>query len=160
PGLLPEALRVRAELSPLRAARPRAAAHEPRAPTGLAQDDRIATARGCRRSPGGARARRPLLVGRQPERPRPGGDVSARPDVSIVGGTVHVEPAGIWGKASALTWSFPLRAEKPALEPHAIFFASNVAFRRDVFEGFPFPDAPGTARRACVLLARRLREHG
>ena len=83
-----------------------------------------------------------------------------RPDVAVVGGTVYVEPVGVWGKAFALTWFFPLRAEKPALEPHAIFFASNVAFRRDVFERFPFPDAPGTARRACVLLAQRLREHG
>ena len=83
-----------------------------------------------------------------------------RPDVAVVGGTVYVEPVGVWGKAFALMWFFPLRAEKPALEPHAIFFASNVAFRRDVFERFPFPDAPGTARHACVLLAQRLREHG
>jgi glycosyl transferase family 2 len=82
------------------------------------------------------------------------------PDVQVVGGNAYVEPSGIWGKTFALAWFFPLRADRPALEPRANFFANNVAFRREVFERFPFPDAPGTARGACLRLASTLHAHG
>ena len=81
-------------------------------------------------------------------------------DVKVVGGNAYIEPAGIWGKTFALAWFFPLRAHEPALVRRETFFANNVAFRREVFERFPFPEAPGTARGACVRLGWSLRDHG
>jgi glycosyltransferase involved in cell wall biosynthesis len=84
----------------------------------------------------------------------------ADPDVQVVGGNAYIEPRGIWGKTFALAWFFPVRSDDDRLEPATSFFANNVAFRRATFVRFPFPEAAGTSRGSCVLLARTLRAHG
>jgi glycosyl transferase family 2 len=84
----------------------------------------------------------------------------ADPDVQVVGGNAYVEPDGIWGKTFALAWFFPFRADEDRLEPATSFFANNVAFRRATFARFPFPEAAGSSRGSCVLLAETLRANG
>ena len=83
----------------------------------------------------------------------------ADPSVSVVGGGAYVVPDGLLGKAFALFWFFPLRDESDELAPSESFFANNVAFRREIFEKQPFPDAL-LYRGQCSLLAARLRELG
>lgn len=84
----------------------------------------------------------------------------ADPAVQIVGGNSYIEPAGIYSKAFALFWFFPLRAADGDIYEHRGFMANNVAFRRATLERFPFPALEGTSRGACDLLADTLRGEG
>jgi glycosyl transferase family 2 len=80
--------------------------------------------------------------------------------IDVVGGNSYVDPSGLWGKTFALAWFFPLRSEEDTLRPATSFFANNVAFRRTTFARFPFPEAAGSSRGSCGLLAQALRSRG
>jgi len=85
----------------------------------------------------------------------------ADPAVAVVAGNSYVEPTGLWGKAFGLAWYFPARVEDDnRLTVTDKFLANNVAFRRDVFEAFPFPEDRERYRSQCVTLAETLRAHG
>lgn len=77
-----------------------------------------------------------------------------RDDVGVVCGNTYVDPEGLYAKAFALFWFFPLRRPDGRLVPASQFFANNVAFRRSVFR--PFPPSR-QFRGQCVALARTLR---
>lgn len=79
-------------------------------------------------------------------------------DIRVVAGHTYLDPLGLFGRAFALGWFFPLRTDTPALRAGGRrFFANNVAFRRDVIQAHPFPEmADGMTRGACVHLAATL----
>lgn len=85
----------------------------------------------------------------------------ADPEVEVVAGHAYIEPEGLWAKAFALAWIFPLRADAASsIRPTTGFFANNVAFRREAARAYPFPSLAGSARGACTVLASRLVENG
>ena len=80
--------------------------------------------------------------------------------VGVVAGNSYLEPIGLYGKTFALAWFFPLRATEAQVRPAAKFFANNVAFRRRVFDQFPFPPLDEASRGSCWRLAHILVENG
>ncbi len=82
------------------------------------------------------------------------------PAVEVATGAVHLEGEGLYADAVAMFWFFAPRREGGGVEETRHFFANNVAFRRELFERFPFPSLAGTNRGACRRLAATLREHG
>jgi glycosyltransferase involved in cell wall biosynthesis len=82
------------------------------------------------------------------------------PAVDIVVGSAYIDPSGLVGKTFALTWFFPLRSGDGPLKPVHGFFANNLAQRRAFYLDHPFPDLVGTARGACVVLARQFGQSG
>lgn len=82
------------------------------------------------------------------------------PSVSVVGSNVYVDLDGFLSRVLAVTWYFPLRAERPGLVAASSFFANSVAFRRGTFMEFRFDPDRRTSRGACSALARRLHAAG
>jgi hypothetical protein len=81
-------------------------------------------------------------------------------EVGVVCGNAYIDPSSTFAKAFALAWFFPLRSEDGPVYPTQEFFANNLAFRREILEGFPFPSMPeGMTRGACVALGRSLEEN-
>lgn len=80
------------------------------------------------------------------------------PKVEVVGGNAFIEPENLYAKAFALGWFFPLKAREARLEPARHFFANNVAFRKEIFLRFPFPEEPRSTRGSCSRLARTLND--
>lgn len=81
--------------------------------------------------------------------------------VAVVGGIQYIDsPASVYSKTVALTWLFPLRAEDKKLVAMDSFWASNVAFRKEIFTRFPFPEHTDMARGGCALLATKLLQNG
>ena len=83
----------------------------------------------------------------------------ADPALSIVCGNTYIEPEGLYAKAFAAFWFFPLRSEDATLRETHAFFANNVAFRRDLFLRNRFPDLP-LLRGQCAVLSDGLRRGG
>ncbi len=81
------------------------------------------------------------------------------PAVQVVCGGTYISLEGLYSKAVALFWFFPLREEGDGLCQTDQFFANNIAFRREVFESNPFPCLP-QYRGQCVALAGQLKERG
>jgi hypothetical protein len=81
------------------------------------------------------------------------------PEIEVVCGNTYIEPRGLYWKAFALFWFFPLRRDGGGLERTGRFFANNVAFRRAVFLEHRFPDVP-LVRGQCAILADALAEGG
>jgi hypothetical protein len=81
------------------------------------------------------------------------------PAVSVVCGSTYVVLDGLYERAVALFWLFPLRTEEDRLEATKSFYANNVAFRREVIAANPFPRLP-TFRGQCRMLSQTLRERG
>ena len=82
------------------------------------------------------------------------------PEVQVVHGNVYIDMQGLYSKAFALFWFFPLRAEEDGLYQTTYSApANNVAFRRATFEAFEYPSRP-TFRGQCGVLSRSLRDHG
>jgi glycosyltransferase involved in cell wall biosynthesis len=77
------------------------------------------------------------------------------PEVEVACGNTYIEPRGVYNKAFAAFWFFPLRSRSPGLEPSTSFFANNVVFRRDLFLSYRFPDI-SLVRGQCAELARAL----
>jgi hypothetical protein len=80
-------------------------------------------------------------------------------NVGVVAGNSYIEPVGLYGKAFALGWFFPLRSTERVVRPAVRFFANNAAFRRDILQRFPFPELEGTSRGSCWRLSTILREN-
>ena len=81
------------------------------------------------------------------------------PGVDVVCGGTFVSLDSLYGKAFALFWFFPLRRDGQGLRKVRHFFANNVAFRREVFARYPFPELE-QSRGQCVALAEMLVEKG
>jgi len=77
------------------------------------------------------------------------------PNVEVVSGGTFISLDGLYEKAFALFWFFPLRRSAPTLREARNFFANNVAFRRQVFARHPFPELV-QSRGQCVALAETL----
>jgi hypothetical protein len=71
------------------------------------------------------------------------------PEVQVAGGNTYLSPEGLYGKAFALFWFFPMRVEGNGLRRTNGFWANNVAFRREFLESF--------RSRSCRPSASRLR---
>jgi hypothetical protein len=84
------------------------------------------------------------------------------PGVRIVAGHTYTDPAGIYGKAFALTWLYDLRYTEPRLEPIDFIWTNNFAVRRETFLEFRFPlmDDIGSARGGCYIMSCNMREAG
>ncbi len=82
------------------------------------------------------------------------------PAIQVVSGHTDIEPHGILAKTIALAWFFPLRTVPEDAGAGADFLASNVAFRRTLFERYPFPQESGTSRGACRNLVELLDREG
>jgi glycosyltransferase involved in cell wall biosynthesis len=61
--------------------------------------------------------------------------------IGVVAGNTYIDPIGLYARACALFWFFPPRCRENGLRPTNYFFLNNVAFRRDIFARFPFPEA-------------------
>lgn len=82
------------------------------------------------------------------------------PAIELVAGNTYIEPEGLIGKVFALVWFFPLRSEDGPVCPTRAFFANNLAVRRGVHVGHPFPEIEGTSRGSCLVLAKQLAAAG
>ena len=80
------------------------------------------------------------------------------PKVEVVGGNAFIEPVNLYAKAFALGWFFPLKAKEACLEPARHFFANNVAFKKEIFLRFPFPEELRSTRGSCSRLAKILND--
>lgn len=80
-------------------------------------------------------------------------------DVNVIAGSSYIEPNDLYSKAFALGWFFPLRNNEVLVhDQRQKLWGNNVAFRKDVFMRFPFPEMPqGATRGAGILLAEQLR---
>jgi glycosyltransferase involved in cell wall biosynthesis len=74
----------------------------------------------------------------------------------VVAGHAYIAPGGIYHKAFALFWFFPLRLERGARPSAPVLFGNNLAFRRETFARFPFVTDGPTSRGACLDLIARL----
>ncbi|MGR3319941.1 MAG: glycosyltransferase [Candidatus Anammoxibacter sp.] len=80
--------------------------------------------------------------------------------VQVVGGNSYISIHNLWAKTFAMTWFFPLRSTEVRFYKRQQFFANNVAFRKEIFDKYPFPAIDGTDRGSCVRLAQILDNHG
>ncbi len=80
----------------------------------------------------------------------------ADPRVELASGHTYIAPRGAVARTFALSWFFPLRATTDETREGTDFFANNVAFRKSLFERYPFPQQFGTFRGACRNLAELL----
>jgi hypothetical protein len=80
-------------------------------------------------------------------------------NVDVVAGETYVTLAGWYSRAFALFWFFPLRDPSTQLETASFFHANNVAFRRDVFRRYCFPELD-TYRAQCSVLGKTLKQAG
>lgn len=62
------------------------------------------------------------------------------PVICVVSGNTYIDRDGLYARAFALFWYFPPRCREEGLRPTNYFFPNNVAFRRDIFARFPFPE--------------------
>lgn len=76
--------------------------------------------------------------------------------VQLIGGNTYVDATGLYSKAVALTWFFPLRETGTTIGTADRFFANNFAARRALLVAHPFPIDEGAARGACLALSRSL----
>jgi hypothetical protein len=59
----------------------------------------------------------------------------------IVAGATSVERRGLYSTAMALGWIFPMPPPDQSLRRAPLFYANNVAFRRELIEAMRFPEA-------------------
>jgi hypothetical protein len=81
------------------------------------------------------------------------------PNVGIVGGEAFHATETLYDKLFAAFWEFAPRRASRGLYRHKMFYANNVAVRRDLFLANPFPDADAF-RGQCSQLAKALRSSG
>jgi hypothetical protein len=82
------------------------------------------------------------------------------PGVQAVTGCTYIETPDLVSRVFALTWFFPLRSRPGPVVETRSFFANNLAFRRSLYERYPFPRLRGTSRGACIALAEQFVEEG
>jgi len=61
------------------------------------------------------------------------------PRICVVTGNTYVDRHGLYARAFALFWFYPVRCREDGLLASNVIFPSNVAFRREIFARFPFP---------------------
>ena len=81
------------------------------------------------------------------------------PDVGVVGGEAYHATETLYDKLFAAFWEFAPRRASRGLYRHKMFYANNVAVRRDIFLANPFPDAD-SFRGQCTQLAKALQSRG
>lgn len=86
-------------------------------------------------------------------------DAFADPQVCVVAGETYIEYHNFYSRAFALFWFFHLRNPAQDLRQSNFFHANNVAFRRETFKRFPFPEIPAY-RGQCSVLGRTLLANG
>jgi hypothetical protein len=79
--------------------------------------------------------------------------------VSVVLGNTYMDTRSLYAKCVALFWIFDARCTEPALHRTHRLVSNSIAFRRAVFERFPFPQRP-TFRGQCSELAGILGDQG
>jgi hypothetical protein len=78
------------------------------------------------------------------------------PHINVVGGNTYLDSNNLYDKAFALFWCFPLKSDTADhVCEEKIFFANNVAFRRNIFEAYQFPNLP-QFRGQCMVLSNNL----
>ena len=78
-------------------------------------------------------------------------------DAQIVAGATSVERSGLYSTAMALGWIFPMPPEDRSIGQARIFYANNVAFRREMMAVMRFPRAD-QYRVQVGVVQRRLAE--
>jgi len=73
----------------------------------------------------------------------------------VVTGQTYVGLESLYSRSAALFWVFPLRRDERGLIKIKHAYANNAAFRRDLFQRHPYPDAE-MHRGNCRLLSREL----
>jgi len=81
------------------------------------------------------------------------------PNVGFVGGETYHSTETLYHKLFAAFWEFPPRRSSRDLYRHKMFYANNVAVRRDIFLANPYPDADAF-RGQCSQLTKALRSQG
>jgi len=81
------------------------------------------------------------------------------PNVGIVGGETYHATETLYDKLFAAFWEFAPRQSSRGLYHHRMFYANNVAVRRDIFLANPFPNA-NSFRGQCAQLAKTMRSRG
>ena len=82
------------------------------------------------------------------------------PDVQVVCGNTYMSTDGLYGKAFALFWFFPLRyKEDDLVRSDQYLWGNNVAFRRSIFSEFGYPQLP-SFRGQSVALKETLKQNG
>lgn len=79
--------------------------------------------------------------------------------ISVVVGATHLDHARTYDMAVALFWIFHPSQPAGTLRPTKRLVSNNIAFRRKVFERFPFPHRP-THRGQCTELGLQLMATG
>lgn len=80
-------------------------------------------------------------------------------NAKIVAGSTSVERTGLYSKAMALGWIFPLPPDEKGLRGSSLFYANNVAFRREMIAKMRFPET-AQYRVQIGTVHRRLAEEG
>lgn len=85
-------------------------------------------------------------------------------DTLVSCGRAYIEPIGVYNKAFALFWFFPVRqihtANTTDWRHTHHFFANNIAFRKCIAIDHPFPADDASSRGACLELADSLQQAG
>ena len=81
------------------------------------------------------------------------------PDVDVACGETFMACSSNYERAFALFWFFNLQDKQPRLVRRNHFFANNVAFRREIFAQYNFPELD-SFRGQCLALAHDLRRSG
>jgi hypothetical protein len=86
----------------------------------------------------------------------------ADPEISALVGNTYVDCTGnaTYAKAMAIAWMFPLRDTEGGVTPLKMFYANNVAFRREEFLKRLFPSVPGFIHAPADLLVERFQREG
>lgn len=84
------------------------------------------------------------------------------PEIEVLSGHTYLDPSDLVSRAFALGWFFPLRGHSEKMAKGvSYFYANNVAFRRNTFMRYKFPEMPeGMTRGACGILANTLKLDG
>lgn len=82
------------------------------------------------------------------------------PAVQVVMGNPYVDADTLYGKTFALAWYFPLRRLDGPLIPTTHSFVNSIAFRRETFHRYPFPEDRELYIGQCLDFTETLRRIG
>jgi Glycosyl transferase family 2 len=80
--------------------------------------------------------------------------------VQVVMANTYVEAHTLYGKTFAVVRYFPLRLPDGAVVPTASSLVNSIAFRREIFDRYPFPDDRELYIAQCIDLTATLRSRG
>lgn len=82
------------------------------------------------------------------------------PEVQAVGGFTVLGWEDLVSKTMALSWIFNLPSEREKTEKRQKIHANNCAFRAEFFRQNPFPEVPGSFKKACGFWLRDIDRRG